>query len=78
MRLLAIVGRVHEDGALAEEVAVLFQQQVAHGEHERVAGMEHGGEGQARLVERADGFFGEADALVALAARGRVRGGCAR
>ena len=28
MRLLALVSRVHEDGALAEEVAMLFQQQV--------------------------------------------------
>ncbi len=66
MRLLALVSRVHEDGALAEEVAVLFQQQVAHSEHEGVAGMEHGGEGKPRLVERADGFFREAHALVAL------------
>ena len=39
MRLFAIVGRVHENGALAEKVAVLFQNQVAHGEHQRVAGM---------------------------------------
>ena len=45
---------------------MLFQQHVADGEHERVAGMEHGGEGDARLVERADGFPGEADALVTL------------
>ena len=36
-----IVGRVDEDGALAEQVAVLFQQHVADGEHERMAGMDH-------------------------------------
>ena len=66
MRLVAVVGRVHEDGALAQEVAVLFQQHVADGEHERVAGMKHAGEGSAGLVQRADGFLGEADALVAL------------
>ena len=32
--------------------------------------MQHGGEGQARLVERADGFLGEADTLVAREHRG--------
>ena len=45
---------------------MLLQQDVADGEHERVAGVHHAGEGKARLVERADGFLGEADALVAL------------
>ena len=66
MRLFAVVGRVHKDGALTEEVAVLFQNQVAHGEHKRVAGMEHCGEGRAWLVERPDSFASEADALVTL------------
>ena len=64
--LVALVGRVDEDGALAEQVGVLLQKHVAHGEHERVAGMHQHGEGEARLVERLDGFLGEADALVAL------------
>ena len=66
MRLLAIVGRVHKNSALTEEIAVLFQNQVAHGEHQRVAGMEHCGEGRAWLVERPDSFAGETDALVTL------------
>ena len=61
----ALVGGVHEDRALAHQIAVLLQHDVADGEHERVAGMDHLGEGDARPVERADGFLGETDALVA-------------
>ena len=64
-RLVAIVGRVHKDRALAEQVAVLFQKQVADGEHERMAGMMSIAREGPGLVERADGFLGEADALVA-------------
>ena len=48
MRLFALVGGVHENRALAEQIAVLFQQYVADGEHERMAGMKHGGEGRRR------------------------------
>ena len=44
-----IVSWVHEDGSLAEEVGVLLQQDIADGEHQRVAGMEHAGEGEPGL-----------------------------
>ncbi len=77
-KLVAVISRVHEDGALAEEVGVLLQQDIAEGEHERVAGMNHAGEGEARAVQRAHGILGEADALVASAGRERGRGDCAR
>ena len=66
MRLLAFINRVHKDGTLSEEVAMLFQEYVADRKHQRVTRMEHGGEGRARFVERADSFPGEADALVTL------------
>ena len=72
MRFLSIIDRVHKDCTLAEKVTVLFQQQVADGEHERMTGMEHGSEGGAGFVERADSFFGKADALVAFKNRGEV------
>ena len=60
-----IVGRVHEDGTLSHEIAVLLQDDVADGKHEWMTGMHHLSKGGVRLVERADGFLGEADALIA-------------
>ena len=76
--LVALVSRVHEDGALAEEVGVLLQQDIAESEHERMAGMNHAGESEAGAVHRAHGILGEADAFVAAAGRERGRGDCAR
>ena len=51
---IAVVGRVDEDGALAEQVGVLFQEHVGHGQHQRVAGVHEHGAGQPGLVERLD------------------------
>ncbi len=63
----ALVGGVHEDRALAQQIGVLLQHHVADGEHERMAGVDHlRRRAHAGPVERADGFLGEADALVAL------------
>ena len=61
----AIVGRIHEDRALAHEIAVLLQDEVADGKHERMTRVDHLGESSVGPVKRADGFFGEADTLVA-------------
>src|SRR6202035_3052071 len=47
MRLITLVGRVHKNGTLAEEIAMLFEKYVANGKHQRMAGMKHGGEGRA-------------------------------
>ena len=44
---------------------MLLQHEIADGEHERMTGVDHLGEGESGPVERADGFLGEADALVA-------------
>ena len=60
-----LVGGVHEDRTLAHQIAVLLQHDVTDGEHERVTGVDHLAEGNARPVERTDGFLGETDALVA-------------
>ena len=54
LRISTIIDRVHKDCSLAEQVAVLFQNQVANGEHERMAGVKHSSEGDTRLVERPD------------------------
>jgi hypothetical protein len=62
--LLAFVGRVHKNSSLTEEIAVLFKKQVAHREHQRMTGMEHGGEWRAGPVERTDSLPGETDPLV--------------
>jgi len=72
VRLVAAVGRVYQERPLAQQVAVLLEQQVAHGEHERVAGMQHGGERRARPVERSHRVLGEADALVTFQDRGQL------
>ena len=68
----AVIDWVHKDCTLAHQIAVLLQHDVADGEHERVTGMDHLGEGHARLVEWADGFLGETGALVALQDRGEL------
>jgi hypothetical protein len=61
----ALVNGVHEDRALAHQIAVLLKNDVTDGEHERVTGMDHLGEGNAWPVEWADGFLSETCALVA-------------
>ena len=38
-KLVGIISRVHEDAALAEQIGVPLQQDVAEGEHDRVAGI---------------------------------------
>ena len=43
---------------------MLFQKYVAQGQHQRMAGMQHGGKGRTRLVERADSFARETHPLV--------------
>ena len=63
--LVALVGGVHEDAALAEKIAVLLQQDIADSKHERVAGMNHAGERETGSIQRAHSFLGEADTLVA-------------
>ena len=62
---MASSGGVHENRALAHEIAVLLQHEIADGEHERMTGVDHLGEGESGPVERTDGFLGEADTLVA-------------
>ena len=52
---VAVVGRIDENGPLAEQVGVLFEEHVGHGEHERMAGVHEHGAGQAGLVERLHG-----------------------
>ena len=61
-----VVGRVDEDGPLPEQVGVLFEDHVRHGQHQRMAGMHEHGAGEARLVERLEGVAGEGDAVVPL------------
>lgn len=70
--LVAVVGGIHQDAALPEEVGVLLQQDIAEREHERVTWMDHAGKGEAGPFQRADGFSGEADALVAFEDRREV------
>jgi len=64
------IGLVHEYRALTHQIAVLFQDDVTDGEHERMTGGDHLSEGNTRTVERADGFLGETGTLVALQDRG--------
>jgi hypothetical protein len=49
-KLVTVISRVHQDAPLAEEVGKLFQQDIAQGQHERMAGMDHACEGEARAV----------------------------
>ena len=49
-----VVGRIHEDRALAEQVGVLFQQDVADGEHERMTGMHQHGDGPGPACRAAE------------------------
>ncbi len=64
--LVGVVGRIDENGPLPEQVGVLFEDHVGHGEHQRVAGVHQHGAGQAGLVERLEGVAGEGDAVVPL------------
>jgi hypothetical protein len=58
--------RVDQDRALAQQVGVLLQQEVAHRQHERMAGVHQLAKARPGLVGRAHGGLGEADPLVAL------------
>ena len=64
-RLVAVVGRIDQNGSLPKQVDVLFQQHVGCGHHQRVSGMDQAGERQARFFHRANRAFSKADALVA-------------
>src|SRR5580658_9627111 len=66
MRIFTVVGGVHEDCALAHQIAMLLQQDVANRKHKRVTRMKHRRKRRAGLVKRTDGFSGEANALVTL------------
>ena len=70
MRLFALVGGVHKDCALTEQIAMLFQKHVANREHQRMAGMKHRRKRRAGLIERADSFARKADALITFEHRG--------
>lgn len=65
-RLEPIVGWVHEYAAPAQQVRLLFEEQVAHCEHERVAGVHEHGSRKARLVERLERYLLEADTVIPL------------
>lgn len=62
--IFSLVCGIHEDRALAHQIAVLLQHDVADGEHERMPWMNHLGESNPGPIKRADGFLGEADPLV--------------
>ena len=64
--LVRVVGRIDQHGSLPEQVGVLFEEHVGHGEHQRVAGVHQHGAGKARLVERLEGIACEGDAVVTL------------
>ena len=64
-RLRALVCRVHQNRALAQQICVLLKNHVGHGEHQRMAGMHQHGATEARFFKRLNSSALETDAVVA-------------
>ena len=62
--LNAIIDWIDKHGSLAHQIAMLFENNVAHREHERMSRMNHLRKWHAGFIKRTDCILREADSLV--------------